>query len=145
MGGKTALAQFDRPAMDGTAANMIFGSLTNNTKPCQVSLGGSHYATMTGSELMNNLCMQKVGNAGGVKMGKGPGCICCCAVKQNVDDLAGQTVAVVTVDNGSGCPCCPNTAQRRTLPLPSEQTTKLDTLLLNVCMVVGVETVAPSN
>lgn len=143
--GKTVHAEFARPAMEAKASNMVFGSLTNNTKPCQVSVGGSHYAATTGSEIMNNLCMQKADSAVGVKMGQGPGCICCCAVKQNLDDLAGQTVAVVTVDNGSGCPCVPNTMQRRTLPLPSEQTAKLDTLLLNVCIVVGFETVAPSS
>merc|ERR1719188_2698277 len=121
--GKTVHAQFSRPARDATAANMIFGSLANGEKPCQVSVGGSLYATTTGSELMNNLSMQKVDSSGGVKMGKGPGCICCCAFNRTLEDLTGQTLAVVTVDNGSFCPCVANLGQRHTLPLPSEQTT----------------------
>lgn len=143
--GKTAHAQFDRPAMEVTGTNMVFGSLANNTKPCQISVVGSHYATTSGSEVMNNLSMQKVGSAGGVKIGKAVGCKgCCCTYKDNFDDFAGQTVAVVTVGNGSCCPCNPNTGQRRVLPLPSNQSSKLDALLFNVCFLVGIETVARS-
>merc|ERR1712087_785671 len=142
MGGQKVLVEFNRPGMDSTASNLAFGSLGGGTKPCQISVGGNHYATMTGSEVMANLCMQKSDGTVGVKMGKGPCCVCCCAFKANIDDSAGQTVAVVTVDNGMGCPCWFNTMQRQTLSLPSEQTTKLDALMLNVVVFAGQQTIS---
>lgn len=141
--GNTVHAEFARPAMETTGANVMFGSLAGNTKPGQISIGGSLYATTTGSELMNNLSMQKAGSADGVKIGKETGCKgCCCTYKENFDDLTGHTFAVVTVGNGSVCPCVPNTGQRRTLPLPSGAMSKLDALLFNVCFLVGIETVS---
>merc|ERR1712194_733494 len=97
------------------------------------------YATLIGSELMQDCQLQKVGNTGGVRFGKGPCCICCCAFKQNLDDFTGQTVAVAAVDNGCGfpCPCIPNTGQRCTLEMPSDQTNKLDVLLLTIIKVAS--------
>lgn len=142
--GKTVHAEFARPAMERTGGNMLFGSLAGNTKPCQVTVGGELYATLIGSELLQDCQLQKVGNAGGLKFGKGPCCICCCAFKQNLDDFTGQTVAVAKLDNGCGfpCPCIPNTGQRCTVEMPPDQTTKLDVLLLTIIKVIGMETVA---
>jgi hypothetical protein len=143
--GKTVYVEFARPAMERTAGNMLFSSLSGNTKPCQVIVAGELYATLIGSELMQDCQLQKVGNTGGLKFGKGPCCICCCAIKQNLDDFTGQTVAVAKVDNGCGfpCPCIPNTGQRCTVEMPSDQTTKLDVLLLTIIKVIGMETVSP--
>lgn len=144
--GKTVHAEFARPAMERTGGNMLLGSLAGNTKPCQVSVGGAFYATFIGSEFLQDLQFQKADKTGGLKIGKGPGCICCSAYTQNLDDFTGQTIAVETVDNGCGfpCPCIFNTGQRRTLPLPSDQTAKLDVLLLAIFKTVGIETTADS-
>lgn len=140
--GRAILADFSRPALDATAGNMLFGGISE-LKPCTICVGGAHYATVSGNEVMNNSFLQKIGSADGLRIGKGPGCICCGPFKLRFEDFQGKTAATMTADNGSFCPCCPNTSQRRTLSLPSDQTAKLDALLMQLFLFVGQETIAP--